>query len=75
MRARRRATLAAATDRTARSLRSLERTASTSRVLNLLAIAAQCSGRPDWSERPLFRNRVLNASMILKHRLRPDETY
>ena len=27
------------------------------------------------SERPLFRNRVLNASMILKHRLRPDETY
>ncbi len=75
MRARRRAKLAAATDRTARSLRSLERTASTSRVLNLLAIAAQSGGRPDWAERPLFRNRVLNASMILKHRLRPDETY
>lgn len=65
----------ATTDRTARSLRSLERTASTSRVLNLLAIASQNVGRPDWSERPLFRNRVLNASMILKHRLRPDETY
>jgi hypothetical protein len=44
-------------------------------VLNLLAIASQNVGRPDWAERPLFRNRVLNASMILKHRLRPDETY
>ncbi|MFA7261810.1 MAG: hypothetical protein WC068_02200 [Caulobacter sp.] len=75
MRARRRAKLAATADRTARSLRSLERTASTSRVLNLLAIASQSRGRPDWAERPLFRNRVLNASMILKHRLRPDETY
>lgn len=75
MRARRRAKLAATTDRTARSLRSLERTASTSRVLNLLAISAQSGGRADWGERPLFRNRVLNASMILKHRLRPDETY
>ncbi len=75
MRARRSAKLAATTDRTARSLRSLERTASTSRVLNLLAIAAHNVGRPDWTDRPLFRNRVLNASMILKHRLRPDETY
>ncbi len=75
MRARRSAKLSATTDRTARSLRSLERTASTSRVLNLLAIAAQNVGRPDWTDRPLFRNRVLNASMILKHRLRPDETY
>jgi hypothetical protein len=75
VRARRSAKLSATTDRTARSLRSLERTASTSRVLNLLAIAAQNVGRPDWTDRPLFRNRVLNASMILKHRLRPDETY
>lgn len=75
MRARRRAKLTTTSDRTARSLRSLERTASTSRVLNLLAIAVQSSGRADWAERPLFRNRVLNASMILKHRLRPDETY
>ena len=74
MRARLRAKLTT-TDRTARSLRSIERTASTSRVLNLLAIAAQNSARPDWAERPLFRNRVLNASVILKHRLRPDETY
>ena len=75
MRARRRTKRTATTDRTARSLRSLERTASTSRVLNLLAISVEHGGRPAWSERPLFRNRVLNASMILKHRLRPDETY
>jgi hypothetical protein len=62
-------------DRTARSLRALERTASTSRVLNLLAIAEKNVDRPDWAEEPLFQNRVLNASMILKHRLRLDETY
>jgi hypothetical protein len=74
VRAKRRTTLAA-NDRTSRSLRALERTASTSRVLNLLAIAAKHGARADWEEQPLFRNRVLNASMILKHRLRHDETY
>ncbi len=62
-------------DRSSRSLRALERTASTSRVLNLLAIANSHSAREDWAEQPLFRNRVLNASMLLKHRLRADETY
>lgn len=67
--------MAANADRSSRSLRALERTASTSRVLNLLAIAAQNGDREDWEEQPLFLNRVLNASMILKHRLRPDETY
>lgn len=62
-------------DRTSRSLTALQRTASTSRVLNLLAIAHQHGQRPEWAEQPLFRNRVLNASMILKHRLRLDESY
>ena len=62
-------------DRSSRSLRALERTASTSRVLNLLAIANSHGAREDWAEQPLFRNRVLNASMLLKHRLRADETY
>ena len=65
----------ARTDRTSRSLTALQRTASTSRVLNLLAIARQHGRRPEWAEQPLFRNRVLNASMILKHRLRLDESY
>lgn len=75
MRARRKAGLAASNDRSSRSLRALERTASTSRVLNLLAIANRSSTRPDWEEQPLFRNRVLNAAILLKHRLRADETY
>ena len=73
--ARRRTGLGASVDRTSRSLKALERTASTSRVLNLLAIAAHNGEREDWEAQPLFKNRVLNACMILKHRLRPDETY
>lgn len=67
--------LAASADRTSRSLRALERTASTSRVLNLLGVAEKHGEREDWEDRPLFKNRVLNASLILKHRLRLDETY
>ena len=62
-------------DRSLRSLRALERTASTSRVLNLLAIANSHGAAEDWAEQPLFSNRVLNASILLKHRLRADETY
>ena len=62
-------------DRSSRSLRALERTASTSRVLNLLAIANSHGAAEDWAEQPLFSNRVLNASILLKHRLRADETY
>lgn len=58
-----------------RSLRALERTASTSRVLNLLAIEAEGSHRPEYAEAPLFRNRVLNTAIILKHRLRNDDIY
>jgi len=75
VRARRSTGLSASVDRTSRSLRALERTASTSRVLNLLAIANRHGEREDWAEQPLFKNRVLNASLILKHRLRQDETY
>jgi len=58
-----------------RSLRALERTASTSRVLNLLAIAADSHKRPEYSQHPLFRNRVLNNSLIVKHRLRTDDLF
>lgn len=75
VRAKRKSGLAARADRTSRSLTALQRTASTSRVLNLLAIANKHSRKPEWSDFPLFRNRVLNASMILKHRLRLDESY
>ena len=62
-------------DRMMRSLRALERTASTSRVLNLLAVEAESSKRPEYSEAPLFRNRVLNTAILLKHRLRNDDFY
>jgi hypothetical protein len=75
VRARRKAGLTAKADRTSRSLTALQRTASTSRVLNLLAIANKHARKAEWAELPLFRNRVLNASMILKHRLRLDEAY
>jgi len=63
------------TDRLTRSLRALERTASTSRVLNLLAIQAMSGQRPDYVEAPMFRNRVLNSAMVVKHRLRADDLF
>jgi len=74
VRARRKIGLAAS-DRTSRSLKALNRTASTSRVLNLLNVAERHGSRPDWAELPLFKSRQLNASLILKHRLRADEAY
>lgn len=75
MRAKRKGRQAGRADRTTRSLTALQRTSSTSRVLNLLAIANKHALKPEWADLPLFRNRVLNASMILKHRLRLDESY
>ncbi|PHY13453.1 hypothetical protein CSW58_05620 [Caulobacter sp. B11] len=62
-------------DRLTRSLRALERTASTSRVLNLLAIQAASGQRPDYAEAPMFRNRVLNSAMVVRHRLRADDLF
>lgn len=65
----------ATSDRASRSLKALNRTASTSRVLNLLGVAEANGARPEWSELPLFKSRALNTSIILKHRLRADEAY
>lgn len=62
-------------DRVMRSLRALERTASTSRVLNLIAIEAESAHRPEYNQHPLFRNRVLNTALVIKHRLRSDDIY
>lgn len=62
-------------DRMMRSLRALERTASTSRVLNLLAVEAYSAHRPEYGEAPLFRHRLLNTAIVLKHRLRNDDVY
>ena len=62
-------------DRLTRSLRALDRTASTSRVLNLLAIEIQSGHRPEHREAPLFRNRILNTALVVKHRLRSDDIF
>lgn len=56
-----------------RSLAGLERTASTSRVLNLAAVAREHADEPEYAARPFFHSPVLNRSLVLKHRLRADE--
>lgn len=55
-----------------RSLVALKNTASTSRVLNLGAVAERARNDPDYSRQPLFKS-VLNRSIILKHHLRQNE--
>ena len=73
--ARRRLKPARTSDRVTRSLRALERTASTSRVLNLIAIEAEGGHKPEYFQAPLFKNRVLNTALIVKHRVRHDDIY
>lgn len=63
------------TDGSVRKLDELEKTASTSRVLNLLAIAREHKHEADYLAHPFFRNQVLNEAIILKHRIRPDERF
>ncbi|MGZ3375562.1 MAG: hypothetical protein ACXU8S_03095 [Phenylobacterium sp.] len=58
---------------TYRSMRALERTASTSRVLNLAALAVKHAENPEHAAKPLFVAPALNAAVILKHRLRANE--
>jgi len=60
-------------ERIFRSLRGLEKTASTSRVLNLAAIAVKYAGDPEHSKDPLFNANNLSAAVIVKHRLRVQE--
>ncbi len=61
-------------DRAIRNLEHLRRTASTARVLNLLKVADEHQHLPDWAERPMFRTPALNTALIIKHRLRRNET-
>lgn len=61
-------------DRSVRYLNALGN-ASTSRVLNLMAIAKDHSAEDDYKSRPLFQSSVMNASIVLKHRVRADESY
>jgi len=61
-------------DRSIRNLEQLENSASTSRVLNLRRVAKTSGGEPEYREKPLFRSSALNTSIIVKHRLRGNET-
>ena len=50
-----------------RSLRRIAATASSARVLNLHALAAEDPQDPDYLDHPLFVHPVLNRSIIVKH--------
>ena len=65
----------AGSDRQVRSLRKLQRTASSSRVLNLLAITQRIEAAGGEPEPPFFCSPMLARSLIIKHRLRPDENF
>jgi hypothetical protein len=59
-------------DRAYRSLKGLERTGATSRVLNFAAISARQAERGERLA-PFFHASVLGGALIVKHRLRPEE--
>ena len=61
-------------DRAIRSLEFLERSASTARVLNLAHVAKLHSHTAAWREQPLFKTPGLNQALLIKHRLRRNET-
>src|ERR1700760_532059 len=61
-------------DRSVRSLSGLG-TASSSRVLNLASIAVAQAENPLHGAAPFFESHIMNSSIILKHRLRADESY
>src|ERR1700744_4088791 len=61
-----------AVDRTIRSLVGIGG-ASSSRVLNLLAIGIAQAENPGYGSAPFFVSPILNHAIILKHRLRGDE--
>jgi len=56
-----------------RSLSSLEKSASTARVLNLRKVFADYGDDDDYKKSPFFANLTLNRCLILKHRLRGNE--
>jgi hypothetical protein len=56
-----------------RSLAALEKSGSTTRVLNLAGLAVQHGKLPEHRTRPFFRSPLLNRALLVKHRLRPDD--
>jgi hypothetical protein len=59
--------------RTVRKLSALQDSASTARVLNLLQTHKRFPDDQELIEKPFFENKVLNHSIIVKHKLRPEE--
>ncbi|MEN9874405.1 MAG: hypothetical protein RL186_1302 [Pseudomonadota bacterium] len=57
------------------SLKSFSDTASTSHVLNLSRVHERHKNDPNYIAAPFFANATLNRAIIIKHRLRSDETY
>lgn len=63
------------TTRTVRPLEGLQATAASTRVLNLVAVARREAGGADYAAHPFFASPALNTSIVLKHKVRPDEAY
>ncbi|EGF92256.1 hypothetical protein ABI_06900 [Asticcacaulis biprosthecium C19] len=63
----------AASQKDIRSLSNLSESASTSRVLNLSHIYKLHASDSDYTDKPFFRNRQMNRSIILKHTVRQSE--
>jgi len=61
-------------DRAVRSLEFLEKSASTARVLNLFQIYKVHGKTSAWREQPMFQTPGLNQALLIKHRLRRNET-
>ena len=62
-----------APDRSVRRLTALDKSSSTSRVLNLRATVIRNPILSEGVTKKFFDSRFLNSSIILKHRLRPNE--
>jgi hypothetical protein len=60
-------------DRSVRSLMALQSAASTARALNLISVWRKHGEDPGYRSHPFFLNPVLNRSIVVKHRLRPNE--
>lgn len=60
-------------DRTIRNLAHLQTSGSSARLLNLHRVHREHGRTPEWAAEPLFRDRLLNRALIVKHRLRRDE--
>lgn len=58
-----------------RSLAALAQSASTSRVLNLGFISQRSEQDPEHQAQPMFESQALNRCIVIKHRLRSNESH